>query len=176
MDKAYLNWRQTDPCFNEAPAWPAEQFPEATHHYFRSCGCLVCSLAVILRHFDIEKVADERLFNPWVLNQRLIECGAFDAAADLELADIDRLYPLTYLGVVPYSPDALRDAVRKGQLCLVAVPGIRSGKHFMALCGLTGDDAVVYDPLCGQRRLSSYEHVYNIRVFRREGQGETQGD
>jgi hypothetical protein len=29
-----------------------------------------------------------------------------------------------------------------------------------------GEDAVVQDPLCGERRLSSYEKVLEIRVFR----------
>jgi hypothetical protein len=176
MRRSYTSWRQDAAWLNQAEAWPASLFPAADYHYFRDCGCLVCALAVMLRHYDVETESDETLFNPWILNQRLIDCGAFDAAADLELAYIDHLYPLAYLGVVPYSQDVLRDAAHKGQLCLVAVPGIRSGKHFLALCGLAGDDAVVYDPLCGQRRLSTYEHVYNIRVFRREGQGETRGD
>jgi len=28
------------------------------------------------------------------------------------------------------------------------------------------DDALVFDPLCGERKLSSYERIYGIRIFR----------
>ena len=107
MDEAYKNWRQDDPRFNREEAWPEAQFPDAEYRRFRDAGCLVCALAVMLRHAGLEKEADEDLFNPWILNRRLIDCGAFTPAADLELLDIRKLYPLEYLGDVPYSRDAL---------------------------------------------------------------------
>lgn len=88
MNELYLNWRQTDPRFNKAEAWPAQQFPDAQFRFFRDAGCLVCALAVLLRHTGLEKEADENLFNPWILNRRLIDCGAFTPAADLELSGI----------------------------------------------------------------------------------------
>lgn len=161
----YEGWRQDNPRLNEVEAWPKGQFPKADHTRFRECGCLVCSLAVLLRHYRIEKTAEEELFNPWILNQRLIKCGAFTPEADLELEDIRKLYPLKYTGSVPYSREALREAVEEGSLCLITVPGIHAEKHFTALLRLTPDDAVVFDPLCGEKKLSEYDEVREIRRF-----------
>ena len=48
MNELYLNWRQTDPRFNKAEAWPAQQFPDAQFRFFRDAGCLVCALAVFI--------------------------------------------------------------------------------------------------------------------------------
>ena len=168
MDNAHQNWRQDDPRFNQAPAWPAEQFPNAEYRYFRDCGCLVCALAVMLRHGNIEKEEDERLFNPWILNERLICCGAFDTEADLELSDISRLYPLEYLGELPYSRSTLAHIAASNLPCLITVPGTNATLHFTALLHLTEDDAVVFDPCCGKRNLSSYKRIYEIRPFRPE--------
>lgn len=166
MDRTYRKWRQTDTCFNRLQAWPAQQFPLAEHHMFRDCGCLVCSLAVMLRHHNIEKTADENQFNPWILNRRLIDCGAFSPEADLELEDIRKLYPLEYLGALPYSREELMRIAEKSFPCLITVPGKNSENHFLALYQVLDDDAAVYDPLCGERKLSSYEKVREIRVFR----------
>lgn len=166
MSQSYLEWRQTDPRYNREQAWTAERFPKATYHYFEECGCLVCALAAMLRHYRIERTADEGLFNPWILNQRLIDCGAFGPEADLELSLVDRLYPLEYLGAVSYSKDALTQVADDGLPCLVTVPGVNAAVHFTALLGVLSDDAVVLDPLCGERNLSSYDQVHDIRVFR----------
>ena len=166
MNKLYLNWRQTDPRFNKAEAWPAQQFPDAEFRFFRDAGCLVCALAVLLRHTGLEKEADENLFNPWILNRRLIDCGAFTPAADLELSGIGRLYPIDCSEAVPYSEDALDRAAQNGLPCLITVPGKNADRHFMALLHQLPRDAVVYDPLCGERTLSSYNRVCEIRMFR----------
>ena len=171
MEQSYLDWRQDDARLNRAEAWPASRFPDATYHYFRDCGCLVCALAVMLRHCSAETETDEALFDPWVLNQRLVECGAFDSSADLELDRIGRLYPLEYVGEVPYARDELAKAARDGSPCLVTVPGNRARRHFTTLLRVLGDDALVYDPLCGTARLGSYDRPCEIRVFRfTEGQ------
>ena len=166
MGPAYENWRQDDPRYNQVEAWPALLFPAAEYRYFRDCGCLVCALAVMLRRYGVEKEEDEGLFNPWVLNQGLIECGAFSPEADLELCDISRLYPLEYLGEVPYSRDTLLQVAERGLPCLVTVPGENAAMHFTALLEALQDDAVVYDPRCGKKNLSSYARVCEIRVFR----------
>ncbi len=165
MKQPYLNWKQTDPRWNQREAWPASRFSDAQYHYFRDCGCLVCALAVMLRHFDIEKEDDESRFNPWVLNQRLIDCGAINSAADLELSRVERLYPLQYLGAVPYSREALAQAAEKGLLCLVAVPGEKADRHFTALISVLPDDAVVFDPVCGEMRLCAYDEICELRFF-----------
>jgi hypothetical protein len=165
MDQTYMTWLQKDLNLNLAEAWPEERFPDAEFRYFRDAGCLVCALAVMLRHFGIEQTADEGLFNPWILNQRLIDCGAFSPAADLELSRINRLYPLEYLGAVPYSGNALSWFAKNGSLCLITVPGDKTDCHFTTLLELLSDDAIVFDPICGEKRLSMYERLCEIRVF-----------
>lgn len=165
MDQAYRDWRQGDPRFNQSEAWPASLFPAAEYRYFRDGGCLVCALAVMLRHYGIEEEADENLFNPWVLNQKLIDCGAFTPEADLELSGISRLYPLAYIGENPYSRKALVQFAKSGLPCLVTVPGNNANAHFTTLLQVLPDDAVVFDPLCGEKKLGSYDRIYEIRAF-----------
>ncbi len=91
----------------------------------------------MLRHTGFETETDESLFDPWILNRRLIECGAFTPAADLELSEISRLYPLEYAGRAAYSRDALTRTADSGQPCLVTVPGVNAPRHFTALLRLT---------------------------------------
>ena len=166
MRRSYTNWKQDAAWLNQEEAWPASLFPAAEYHYFRDCGCLVCALAVMLRHYDVETEYDETIFNPWVLNQRLITCDAFSCEADLELEHINRLYPLEYLGVIPYSWDDLRHALTSRLPCLLTVPGKKADRHFLTALRALDKDAIVYDPLCGETRLSSYDRLCEIRLFR----------
>ncbi len=119
----------------------------------------------MLRVCSIESEQDEAMFNPWVLNQKLISCGAFSSDADLELADVRKLYPLVYLGEVPYSREAVVMAAKNGAPCLITVPGENAPRHFTTLLAVTEDDALIYDPSCGERNLSSYERVCELRLF-----------
>lgn len=165
MERTYATWRQDDAFLNACEAWPATLFPDAEYHYFADCGCLVCALAVMLLHCSVETELDEERFNPWILNQRLIDCGAFSSAADLDLEAISRLYPLEYRESVPFSMLALAQRADQGWPCLITVPGKLAERHFTTFLGMRGDDAVVYDPVCGERLLSSYKRVCEIRVF-----------
>ena len=166
MQQTYFTWLQTDPRFNREEAWSEEQFPAASYRFFRDAGCLVCSLAVMLRHCGIETAECEGSFDPWILNRRLIECGAFSPAADLELSHINRLYPLEYLGSVPCSGTALNRYAENGFPCLITVPGEKADRHFTAMLALLPDDAVVFDPVRGEKRLREYERICEIRAFR----------
>ena len=169
MDRTIIcdHWRQDSPWLNEAEAWPKTRFPDAEHRTFRECGSLVCALAVMLRSAGIEETLEEAVFNPWTLNQRLIACGAFTPAADLMLKDIRKLYPLEYLDSFPYSREALEQAAGAGSCCLLAVPGSRDERRFITPLALLPDDARVFDPLFGEKKLSEYEQVLEICVFRR---------
>ena len=97
----FKKWKQYDADFNESEAWQASLFPDARYRYFSECGCVVTSLAIMLRLYDIETQADVSKFNPWILNKKFIECRAFDSAADLKLDYINCLYNLKYTGSVP---------------------------------------------------------------------------
>ena len=120
----------------------------------------------MLRHTGFETETDESLFDPWILNRRLIECGAFTPAADLELSEISRLYPLEYAGCAAYTRDTLTRTADSGRPCLVTVPGVNAPRHFTALLRLTPHDAVVLDPLCGEKKLSEYDRVCELCLFR----------
>ena len=167
MDKAYLHWRQNDPRFNQTEAWPRSLFPKAEYTFFRDAGCLVVALAVMLRYYDIEQTADENLFNPWTLNKELINSGAFDSAADLELRFISRLYPLEYLGSADYSEDTLRHIMERGWPCLITVPGKNADRHFTTFLSMQ-PDVTVFDPICGERKCGTYDRLFDIRVFRKQ--------
>lgn len=158
---------QNNPRYNEREAWTAERFPDAQYHYFRDSGCLVCSLAFLLRYHGFEKETNTDIFNPWTFCERLIENQAFSPGADLEIAAVSRLYPIGYLGVIDYSREALIDSVRSGYACLIVVRGKNGPFHFIVLEELTEDDAIVFDSKAGQRYLSEYAEVYQIRLFRR---------
>ena len=167
MELNYNNWRLSDPCFNSEEAWPAEQFPDADYRYFSDAGCLIFALARMLVHYGLEK-GEDGPFDPRILNRRLIDCGAFTPAADLELSYISRLYPLSYLGALPFSWETLAQVAGSGLPCLITVPGVNAEHHFTTLIRLLPDDAVVYDPLCGERNLGSYVRICEIRLFRTE--------
>ena len=165
-------WRQDDPRWNKTEAWPRDLFPEVSWPFFREAGCLVCSLAVLLRCCGLES---SEAFTPWELNRKLIGCGAFSPAADLRIGKIRDLYPLAYQGPVPYSREALVRLAGNGFPCLITVPGIRAKWHFLALLRLLPEDAAVYDPLSGEKRLSEYSRIGEIRWFRFAGQDAAPG-
>lgn len=162
----YRDFLQTDPRYNEKEAWTEEKFPYAQYRYLREAGCLICSLAFLLRYHEIEKETDINVFNPWILCEKLIGIKAFLPSADLEIAAVSRLYPIGYLGVVSYSREALLDAAENGYICLMTVSGNNGPVHFIALEELTESDAVVFDPKEGIKYLSEYDRPYQIRLFR----------
>ena len=168
MHNEYHSWLQTASRFNREEAWPARQFPDAQYRYFRDAGCLVCALAVMLERHGLE-TADAGRFDPWILNRRLIGCGAFSSAADLEISVISKLYPLEYLGAAPYTESALHRIAGKGVPCLITVPGTNAQRHFTAFLRLAPEGAVVFDPLCGERTLDSLAQICEVRTFRFTG-------
>ncbi|MDO5134221.1 MAG: hypothetical protein Q4D81_14760, partial [Eubacteriales bacterium] len=161
----YKSWIQAEYCYNVSEAWPKELFPEAKYTLFRECGCLVTSMAIMLRHFGIEKEENELLFNPWVFNQRLIAENAFLPSADLNIEEIRKLYPLVYIGYLPYSKENLLMVIRTGQPFLITVPGVRGARHFVVPDHLTEDDMAVIDCAWEKKFLSEFDEILEIRVF-----------
>ena len=165
----YKKWKQTDAYLNEKEAWPASVFPEAEYHYFSECGCVVSALAMMLRRYEIEQQVDPTKFNPWILNERLIKCGAFNAAADLMIADIDLLYNLEYAGSVPYSREKLIEACHSEEPFLITVRGNNAPCHFIVPDYLTEEDFAVMDSASQKQFLSEFEEVLELRLFRKTG-------
>ena len=79
----YTTWRQSDSAWNQSVAWPASQYPAATMRYMREAGCLVTSIAMLLRHYNVVTDSNVNNFNPWKCNEALKSAGAFNSAADL---------------------------------------------------------------------------------------------
>ena len=126
------------------------------------------ALAVMLERCGLE-TANAGRFDPWVLNERLIGCGAISPAADLELSFIHCLYPLEYLGAAPFTESALRRIAEEGTPCLVTVPGTNAERHFAAFLRLAPEGAFVFDPLCGERMLDLRGRICEVRAFRFTG-------
>ena len=167
-DQAFRSWNQKAPWLNEREAWPAALFPEASWHYFRDAGCLVTSLAVMLRLFGLEKEQDPALINPWILNERLIKAGAFTPAADLIIRDISKLYPIEYAGQFPYSREAFLRLWEAEEPFLITVPGVLEPKHFIVPDGTEGGVLKIIDPAGGKIFLGEFDDVIDLRVFRRQ--------
>lgn len=165
-EQAYRSWVQGAAELNEREAWPADLFPEAEWQYFKQAGCLVTSLSIILRRFGIEPEPDEARFNPWILNERLIEAGAFTPSADLIMEDIHKLYPLEYVGELPYSRQTLMRLMEQGEPFLITVPGVRGARHFVVPDELTENDLRIIDPAWSKPFLSEFDVIHEICVFR----------
>ena len=161
----YKTWKQTDPAFNEKEAWPREQFPGASFRYLKDTGCLVTSLAIMLRHFGLEKESDGSRFNPWILLERLIAAGVYNECADLHLQRIHRLYPIEYCGSIPYTKEALARTAASGEPFLIVVPGQRGPRHFIAPDRPEGDTFAVFDPDSEAHTLEDYPSVLELRIF-----------
>ncbi len=165
--ETYREWIQSDPAYNQTPAWPKEIFPEAEYHYFKECGCFVTSLAIMLRRFEIEREADTSKFNPRILNERLIASGAFDSAANLDLSYISKLYPLVYEGMAPYTREVMEDLFASGEPFLLTVPGVHGTRHAIVPDKLFKDDVAVIDCARHKKRLSEFDSICELRIFRR---------
>ncbi|GEM_PF-3211860 len=162
----YRYWEQAAPFINNEEAWTKEEFPDATYHYFKEWGCLVSSLAILLRRYGFENNNDQSQFNPWTLNERLKKFGAFDSAADLRMDKLNRLYPIEYAGDIPYSREALISSAEQGYKCMVSVPGVRGESHYVVVDIITDDDVIIIDPTWQKRRLSEFDQVIDIIRFK----------
>lgn len=60
----YTQWRQSDSEWNQEEAWPASQYPNASMRWMRQAGCLVTSVAMLLRHYNVVVTSDVNAFNP----------------------------------------------------------------------------------------------------------------
>ena len=54
----YTQWRQGDSEWNQEEAWPASQYPNASMRWMRQAGCLVTSVAMLLRHYNVVVTSD----------------------------------------------------------------------------------------------------------------------
>ena len=163
----YTTWRQSDSAWNQSVAWPASQYPAATMRYMREAGCLVTSIAMLLRHYNVVTDSNVNNFNPWKCNEALKSAGAFNSAADLIWGSISKAYPgFQYAGNAGYSASTLYDLYSRGYACIVAVNGYG---HYVAVKSATSSASVIMDPGWGYSSLSSFRSVNQIYYFSVKG-------
>ena len=159
----YTTWRQSDPAWNKTEAWPASQYPNATLRYMSQAGCLVTSIAMLLRHYNVVTDSNVNSFNPWVCNEKLKSAGAFNSAADLVWGSIENAYSgFKYAGSTSYSASKLYDLYKQGYACIVAV---NNYGHYVAVKSASSSGSVIMDPGWGYTSLSSFRSINSIFYF-----------
>ncbi|MDO5131927.1 MAG: polysaccharide deacetylase family protein [Eubacteriales bacterium] len=158
---------RTEPAYNREDSTSENQYSLAETRYFREGSGLVYALAGMLYLQGLEPEAGETTFNPWILNQRLAEAGAFSATGNLSLSLLYRLYPLVYHGDIPYARESLQFLLGKEISCLLLFAREHEYGRFLAVIDLTEEDVLVFDPSAGVRFLSEFDEVCEIRVFLR---------
>lgn len=162
----YTQWKQYDAEWNSSEAWPKSQYPGATLYYMRDAGCLVTSIAMLLRHYNVVTESDVNKFNPWIVNNTLASNGALDSAADVKWYDIQTAYPgFAYQGYCGYSLGELKNIYNAGYACIVQVMGSGGYYHFVAVRSIDGDNVIIMDPGSENTSLSAYGSVYTIHYF-----------
>ena len=169
-DDDYRTWRQYDYRYNKTEAWPEKDFPDTSFRYIKNIGCFVTSMAVMLRHFGIEKEAHFEKFNPWIFFERTKKAGFYNSYAEFDPYRISELYPIEYVGDIPYSREKLTECFEGGYACMISVPGIHGIYHYIVPEKITDNDVRIID--CGWdcEYLSEFSEVCDIVLFRIKGE------
>lgn len=162
----YTRWKQYDPEWNQAEAWPQWAYPGASLRTLGAGGCLVTSIAMLLRHYDVIAETDLNAFNPWICNEALKAAGAFDSEADLIYAYVENAYPgFSYQGWTGYDLPTLKSLMNDGYACIVQVSGSGGWYHYVAVNTIDGDNIVIMDPGSEATSLSAYGAAHAILYF-----------
>lgn len=171
----YTTWKQGDPAWNQTEAWPRSQYPNASLRKLSQAGCVVTSLAMLLRHYNVVTESDVNRFNPWIVNERLKENGCFNSAADLDWTKVSKAYPnFRYAGSRSYSLDALTSLYNSGYACMLKVNGSGGYYHYVAVRSVNGSTVTIMDPGSRATSLSAYRTRYKIVYFQVSGNGQSQ--
>lgn len=169
MEADYRLWRQYDENWNQIEAWPEKDFPYAKLRYMRSGGCFITSMAIMLRMYGIEQEADPQLFNPLILCLKMQKIGAYSQYAYVIPEHFSRLYPIDYLGSVPFSSDKLDEYMEKKLPCLIMVPGELEPYHYVVPDTKEGNRIKICDPGWAKEYLDEFPKQYYIVLFRKRG-------
>lgn len=159
----YTQWRQSDSEWNQEEAWPASQYPNASMRWMRQAGCLVTSVAMLLRHYNVVVTSDVNAFNPWICNNALKAAGAFTSGADMYWDGVRKAYPgFVYKGSATYSKATLASLYSQGYACIV---GVNGNGHYVAVKYADSSGATIMDPGWGYTSLSSFSSVNTIYYY-----------
>ena len=163
----YTQWRQGDAEWNQAEAWPASQYPQASSHYMSEAGCLVCSVAMLLRHYNVVTESNVNKFNPWICNEALKAAGAFTPAADMYWDGPEKAYPgFVYIDCISYSENQLISLYQQGYACIVKVNGSGGYYHYVAVRSASISGISIMDPGWGRTSLSEFSDKYEIYYYK----------
>ena len=159
----YTQWRQGDSEWNQQEAWPASQYPGASMRWMRQAGCLVTSISMLLRHYNVVVTSDVNSFNPWICNNALKAAGAFTSSADMYWDGVRKAYPgFVYVGSAAYSREKLASLYSQGYACVV---GVNGNGHYVAVRSADSSGAVIMDPGWGYTSLSNFSSVNSIYYY-----------
>lgn len=162
----YTQWKQYDPEWNQCEAWSWEDYPGASLRTLGAGGCVVTSIAMLLRHYDVIAENEVDSFNPWICNEALKAVGAFDSNADLIYDYVENAYPgFSYQGWTGYDLATLKSLMDEGYACIVQVSGSGGWYHYVAVNTIDGDNVVIMDPGSEATSLSDFGGVYSILYF-----------
>lgn len=158
----YREWKQKDPEFNKEPAWPIS-LTGTQDYYLGQYGCLVTSISMLLRHYDIKPDSDTG-FNPFVCSSELLSAGLFDRLCNLYTEKVGQAYPaFRFKGRTAYSPEKLAELYNQGYACIAAV--LNYGHYIAIDDGSVPGAATIFDPDSDYRFLDQYDKVNAILYF-----------
>lgn len=169
-DSDYRQWKQYDPQWNEHPAWPRSAFPTNTdsYAYMRQAGCLVTSISMLLRHYNIIETDNINEFSPWICNEKLKAVGAFSTGARLNFSKVSEAFPgFEYAGYESYNPQRASELYKQGHALVGFVETHTVTGHYVAISDASDPDNIeIYDPDSDYTRLDQWSKVYGIVIFK----------
>ncbi len=171
----YTTWKQGDSAWNQTEAWPKAEYPQATLRKMSQAGCVVTSIAMLLRHYNVVTESDVNQFNPWTVNNQFKANGCFDSAANLIWSKVEKAYPgFQFAGTKSYSLDELTSLYNNGYACLVKVNGSGGYNHYVAVRSVNGSTVTIMDPGSSATSLSNYKTRHQIVYFSVSSGGQSQ--
>lgn len=159
----YTTWKQGDQEWNKKEAWPKSKYPRASETTMKGGGCVVTSIAMLLRQYNVVTEQDVKKFNPWILNESLKEKGCFDSGANIYWGRVGKVYnSFQYVGDIPYSLSKLTELYKKGYACVIEARSY----HYVALRSVNGKNVAIMDPGYFINDLSGYKNPRRIHYYK----------
>ena len=132
-------------------------------------GCLVTSLAMLLRHYGAVTDSNVNSFNPWIFNERLKQVNGFTSAANMYYAAVTKLYPgFVFQGITAYSASQLSSLYNQGYASIVKAQNRNS--HYVAIRDASNHgNILIMDPGSGATNLSYYGGGKEIIYYKTSG-------
>ena len=156
-------WKQSDQEFNQEPAWP-KSLTGNKDYYLRQFGCLVTSIAMQLRNYNVIDSSDTG-FNPFTASRTMLNAGLFDRLCYLDTQNIAKAFPrFEFAGSYAYTPEKTSKLFNEGYALIAAV---KNFGHYIAIADASiKDEITIFDPDSTYTKLSDWGTVNRIYAFR----------